>query len=338
MASSITLDSTTGDRSVASIDPASVMCSVVDPIQVSPFFGSLPTVWTFQANLLNVSDGVHVVTLKNPSSENFTSTTESTDHFFIRIGQESNPLVFPQSANYSRRLLHQADDRSLFISHNAAGADQFRYSLDWGSTYSIWETYAGGNTTLNANKWTGTSEQKWNGGHVVVQYFSSKLGSSNHVQRGDLLESQPMRRFPHLFLQGQFNDFAIDVGVDNTMRLEKDGIWAFDLLTEWPDSLEVNEWGINPDGKADITGVFGDIDRDSVLDRLPPSALAPAMISFNATPPSPFLSWKLEINDGTYGYTVTPTGNRWHQLIMYILMWTVAPLTGCFGAWAYLQS
>jgi alpha-1,3-glucan synthase len=122
------------------------------------------------------------------------------------------------------------------------------------------------------------------------------------------------------------------------MRLEKDGLWTFDLLTEWPHSLEVNEWGINPDGKADITGVFGDIDQDGVLDRLPPSALAPATINFNTTPPSPFLSWKLEINDGTYGYTVIPTGNRWNQLTMYILMWTIPLLTGCFGAWAYLQS
>ena len=336
--SSITVDSTTEDGFIASIDTESVVCSSIDPIQVSPFFGSLPTVWIFQANLLNVSDGIHIVTLQNPSSQNFTSTTESTDHFFIRFGQEDNPLVFPQSANYSRTLLRQADDKSLFISHNAAGADQFRYSLDWGSTYSTWQAYAGGNTTVNASKWTGTLEQKWKGEHVIVQYFSSKLGSSDHIQHGDLSESQPIRRFPHLFLQGQFNQFATDVGVDNTMRLERDGLWTFDLLTEWPDSLEVNEWGINLDGKADITGIFGDVDRDGVLDRLPPSALAPAIINFNTTPPSPFLSWKLEINDGTYGYTVTPTGNRWNQLTVYILMWTVPLLTGCFGAWAYLQS
>ena len=336
--SSISLSSTTEDGTVASIDPESIVCSSVNAVQIAPWFGSLPTVWTFQANLLNVSDGIHVVTLQSPSSQNFTDSTDSTDHFFIRVGQDDNPLVFPQSANYSRSLLHQANDGSLFISHKAAGADQFRYSLDWGSTYSTWQAYAGGNTTLNISKWSGTTEQKWKGEHVIVQYFSNTLGSSDHIQHGDLAETQPASRFPHLFLQGLFNQFGADVGVDNTMKLESDGLWTFDLMTEWPDSLQVNEWGMDPDGKADMTGVFGDIDKDSVLDRLPPSALAPATIDFNSTPPSPFLSWKLSINDGTYGYTVIPTGNRWNQLIMYILMWTIPVLTGSFGAWAYLQS
>jgi alpha-1,3-glucan synthase len=336
--SSITIDSTTEDGSTASIDPESIVCSSVDPQVVSPWFGSLPTVWTLQANLLNVSDGIHVITVQGPSSQNSTGTTESTDHFFIRIGQAGNPLVFPQSANYSSTLLHQADDKSLFISHNAAGADQFRYSLDWGSTYSTWQAYAGGNTTLNPSKWTGTSEQKWPGEHVIVQYFSNRLGSSDHIQHGDLAETQTSRRFPHLFVEGLFNQFGTDVGVDNTMDLRSDGLWSFDLLTEWPDSLQVNTWGMDPDGKLDNTGVFGDVDGDHVLDRLPPSALAPATINFNSTPPSPFLSWKLEINDGSYGYAIIPAGNRWNQLIMYILMWTIPLLTGSFGVWAYLQS
>ena len=336
--SSITVDSITEDHTVAFIDPKSIVCSSTDPIQVSPWFGSLPTVWTFKANLMGVSDGAHVVTVQNAESENFTSSSESTDHFFIRVGQRGNPLVFPQSANYSQSLLHQADDKSLFISHNAAGATHFRYSLDWGSTYSTWEAYAGGNTTLNTSIWSGTSKQKWTGEHIIVQYFSSTLGSSDHIQHGDLSEPQLARRFPHLFLQGLFNQFGTDIGVDNTMKPEADGIWSFDLTTEWPDSLQANEWGLDPDGKADVTAVFGDIDRDGVLDRLPPSALAPATIDFNSTPPSPYLSWRLEINDGTLKYNIKPTGNRWNQLLMYILMWTIPLLSGCFGAWGYLIS
>ena len=247
-------------------------------------------------------------------------------------------MVFPQSANYSSSLLHEASDGSLFISHKAAGADQFRYSLDWGSTFSTWQKYAGGNTTLNPSKWSGTSKQKWEGQHVIVQYFSSKLGSSDHIQHGDLAEGQQARRFPHLFLQGLFNQFGADIGVDNIMKLESDGIWSFDLMTEWPDALRINEWGINPDGNPDTTGIFGDIDGDGVLDRLPPSALAPATIQFNTTPPSPFLSWKLSINDESYDYEITPIGNRWNQLIMYMLMWVVPLLTGSLGACAYHQS
>jgi alpha-1,3-glucan synthase len=157
---SITIDSNTEDHTTAFIDPESIICSSTDPVPVSPWFGSLPTVWTFQANLVNVSDGIHVVTVQSPDSQNLTSSTDSTDHFFLRVDQSDNPLVFPQSANYSRSLLHQADDGSLLISHNAAGVSQFRYSFDWGSTYSNWQAYTGGTTTDSASEWAGTSAQK----------------------------------------------------------------------------------------------------------------------------------------------------------------------------------
>jgi alpha-1,3-glucan synthase len=101
---------------------------------------------------------------------------------------------------------------------------------------------------------------------------------------------------------------------------------------------EINEWGLDPNSVPYQTGIYGDIDKDSVLDRLPPSSLAPATIDFNNSLPSPFLTWKLSINDGTLRYTVTPIGNRWQKLTAYILMWTVSLLTGTLGVWAYLQS
>jgi alpha-1,3-glucan synthase len=337
--SSITIQSTTEDSSTAVIDPESVVCSAVQEEVVSPWFGSLPTVWTFQATLSGVSDGVHVVTVTSPVSENSTVSTQSTDHFFLRIGQSNNPITFPESANYTTEFLHRSVDGDLFVSHNAAGADQFRYSLDWGSTYSPWQTYVGGDTALVKPKWNGTKEQRWDGEHVIVQYFSSALGTSDHIQHGDYNYNRAPRRFPHLFVQGEFNNFGTDAGFENAMSLSKDGQWEFDLMAEWPIvSFQVNEWGLDPNGQPDQTALYGDVDGDKVLDRLPPSSLAPATLKFWASPPSPFLTWKLSINDATLGYEITPSGNRWLQLIAYILMWTVPVLTGTLGAFAYLQS
>jgi alpha-1,3-glucan synthase len=335
--SSVTVDSTTEDGSVATVDPASIVCATVAAEDVAPWFGSFPTIWTFQANLVGVSDGVHVVTVKNASSSDLSVSTQGTDHFFLRIGQKNNPIVFPQSANYSQSLLQKANG-SLYISHSAAGADQFRYSTNWGSSYSAWQPYAGGNTSITPQEWSGTSAQSWNGEHVIVQYYSSKLGSSDHIQQGDLSSSQTPRRFPHLFVQGEFNDFGTDVGVDSEMTLHNDGQWSYELMTEWPMELQVNEWGLDPNGKIDSSFLFGDVDGDKVLDRLPPSTLAPATLKFNGTPPSPFLSWQLSINDGTLGYEVVPAGNRWIQLLMYILLWTIPMITAGLGVWAYMQS
>src|SRR5437667_1406124 len=95
-------------------------------------------------------------------------------------------MIFPRLANYSRDLLHKDENRKLRISHKAAGADKFRYSTNWGTTYSNWEDYKGGNTTLAPKKWSGTNKQRWAGEHVIVQYWSRILGSGDHVQHGDV--------------------------------------------------------------------------------------------------------------------------------------------------------
>jgi alpha-1,3-glucan synthase len=338
VAASIALQSTTESGTEAALDPASVKCAPVPAEAASNFFGSLPTTWKFQATLVNVADGVHSLSVQNAASVNPNITTGAVDRFFVRVGEDENPVVFPQTANYSRTLLQKSTTGQLFISHQASGASQFRYSRNWGSSYSSWQPYRGGNTLLESQPWSGTSSQEWTGNHVIVQYHSSILGSSNHIQHGDLDSTLPARRFPHLFLEGEFNQFGTDVGIQNRMEMEHDGVWTYNFLAEWPSNLQINQWGINPSGKLDVSGIFGDVDGDNVLDRLPPSSLLQAMITFNHTPVSPYLSWKLAVNDGDFRYQLIPSGNRWHQLLVYILLWTVPLLTGSIGVWLYLQS
>lgn len=90
----------------------------------------------------------------------------------FRVGQSDNPMIFPKTANYTRALLHQNDNGSLYVSHKAAGADLYRYSLNWGSSYSNWTTYKGGNSSLAEQTWTGTKLQEWPDKHVIMQYWN----------------------------------------------------------------------------------------------------------------------------------------------------------------------
>lgn len=184
----------------------------------------------------------------------------------FRIGQSDNPIVFPSSANYTRSLLHKDHSTGdLYISPRAPGADKFRYSLNWGSSYSPWEDYTGANTTLTAQSakvWSGTSDQEWTGDHVIVHYWSRMTGSSDHVQHADLgRDKLPPRRWPHAFLQGSWNQYGYDGGLPNEMKLESNGLWTFSLVAEWPTELIVNVWGMNPDGYPDKSQAFGDVVR-----------------------------------------------------------------------------
>jgi alpha-1,3-glucan synthase len=197
----LVIASTTDETSVAKIDPTSVVCGAVSPAGGSTLIAQVESTWSWKATLVDVPNGVHVITIKNATTSDGTISTGTTDHFMIRIGHADNTIVFPRTANYSSELLFKDPSGSLHVAHKASGADQWRYSLNWGSTYSSWQTYRGGNSTLQKQPWSGTKRQEWSGDHVIVQYFSKAAGSSSHIIHGDAEKQKTPRRFPHLFAQ-----------------------------------------------------------------------------------------------------------------------------------------
>ena len=337
------INSTTSDSSTPHLDVNSVRCNNISNLDdtFSSLSGTINTTWSFAATLIDVSDGIHQLSINNISTAaDKDITTKSHDHFLLRVGQSDNPMVFPNSANYSNSMLFKDADHSLYVSHKAAGADMFRYSLNFGTTYSDWEIYSNGknpNTTLLPKVWSGTKLQDWNGEHVIVQYWSRLVGSSDHVQQGDLGIGSSQRRFPHAFLEGVFNQHGYDQGVSNQMQTKNDGIWSFDFVHEWPAQVSVNLWGINPDGQPDQTRVYGDIDGDYILDRIPPYSLINNVISITDPPPSPFLGWQIALNDADYRFQLTPIGSRWNQLALYTLLWLIPILTGAAAVWAFMR-
>ena len=259
----------------------------------------------------------------------------------FRIGQADNPIVFPLTANYSSTMLHRSPTKQLYISHKASGADKFRYSLNFGTTYSAWEDYGNGsNTTLAPRIWTGTKLQAWKGEHVIVQYWSRLAGSSDHVQHADIDagENSSPRRFPHFFLHGPFNQHGFDDGLRSPMRQDKTGLWKANFMTEWPATVALNVWGMNPDGQPDQTAVYGDVDGDFVLDRIPLKSLITNTINITRAPPSPYLAYQIAMNDGDLRFSLNPVGSRWAQMALYVLLWVIPILTGFLGVWLFMKS
>ena len=338
------INSTTSDNSTPTLDVNSIRCNNISNSDNTfpSLSGTINTTWLFAATLNDVSDGIHQIIVPNISTAaSRDATTNSYDHFLLRVGRDDNPMVFPNSANYSNTMLFKHAENSLYVSHKAAGADMFRYSLNFGTTYSDWEDYGIGenpNTTLAPKVWSGTKLQDWNGEHVIVQYWSRLAGSSDHVQHADLGIGSRQRQFPHVFLEGIFNQHGYDEGVSNQMQMQNDNVWNFDFVHEWPAQVSVNLWGINPDGQPDETRVYGDIDGDHVLDRIPPYSLINNVINITDPPPSPFLGWQIALNDADYGFQLTPIGSRWNQLALYILLWLIPILTGAAAVWVFVRS
>ena len=77
---SISFKSTTVDNSVPSIDNSSVVCQSINdtaydfPVQ-DLYSGQIVTAWKFSANLVNVSEGVHRLTVNNATTKADNATT-----------------------------------------------------------------------------------------------------------------------------------------------------------------------------------------------------------------------------------------------------------------------
>ncbi|KAK4466054.1 family 5 putative glycoside hydrolase family 13/Glycosyltransferase [Cladorrhinum samala] len=324
----IEITSNTANGKSASLNRDSLRCRSLDVNQDPPkLVGQVASVWAFAATINSVPEGVHRITVRNATDKAKTRGTGSVDHFLLRVGPQSNPMVFPRHANYSTELVFMNGD-DIFVRHNAAGATQFRCSQTWSSTWTPWLNYTGEDFKLPPKNWTGTDLQAWDGEHVVCQYYSKLAGSSHHQQEGDLDKSHLPRRFPHLFVNGHFNAFGFDAGIPNRMvQAPGSGVWSVDMMAEWPTALQFNVWGLNPDGLPDQTWIFGDVNFDTVLDRLPPGSLRQNVVNITESPPAPFVGWRFEVDDATMKYRKLPTGSRARQITIFALMW-VLPLLG----------
>ncbi|PIA97098.1 Cell wall alpha-1,3-glucan synthase ags1 [Cercospora beticola] len=337
---SISISSKTESSVFAYVDPDSVRCGSFEK-GPTPLVGHVPSVWSWSATLKGVANGVHRMTVDHPraaiTSDQLTinATTEARDHFLLRVGQPNNPIVFTRSANYSSTLLVKQKDQ-LMLNHSAPGSDLYRYSTDFGGSFSQWAPYQGG---LNNITNTGDNRKTWDGEHVRVEYFSRFAGSSSHVQQADLRSKA--RRFPHMHLNGPYNAYGFDAGLDNKFRLTEDYTWSKTYMAEWSNNgsvTQINIWGMNPDGQPDQSMVMGDIDRDSVLDRLPPSSLAPVVLNITAPPPKPFIAWKYVVDDGSLRFRLEPTGSMWQQLGLYLTLWVTPLITAALSVWIFVRS
>ncbi|KAK3690069.1 alpha-1,3-glucan synthase Ags2 [Podospora appendiculata] len=330
----IKINSTGDGGATAKIESSSCDDITGSEIERANLVGSIASAWKWTGNI-SFPDGVHKITVYNATTKDLGSFTNSIDSFLLRVGKEDNPIVFPSSANYSTSLLSSDDSGKLWISQTATGADMWRYSLNWGSSWSNWTAYAAGNVTLDPQPWSGTKQQEWEGHHVQVQYFSRFLGSSSFMQHSDSGFSR-VRRFPHLWANGRFNQFGFDGGYKNTLQHTNDGQWEWHFMDEWPSTVQLNVWGMNPDGQPDQSFIYGDIDNDRVLDRMPPSAMVPTVINVTGGPDYPYLSYRFVLQDSNLRYQLVPSGDRRLQILFFVLMWIVPIITGLTAVFFFI--
>ncbi|KAG9855552.1 alpha-1,3-glucan synthase, partial [Aureobasidium melanogenum] len=334
----ISINSTTQTGVAPYFDASSVSCKNITADDSQRFVGEILSTFQWSANLINVGHGVHTYTVVNATSADGTAFTNAKDRFMLRVGRRDNPVVFA-SANYTTGLI-QRDSATgqLQLTPKAAGATLWRYSTNYGSSWSNWTDYpySGEPINIEGQAWSGTKAQRWDGVHVVTQYWSSQTGSTDHVQHSDLDADVP-RRWPHAHVQGPWNQYGYDSGVNDKMHQDSEGTWNFDLYSEFPTAVIVNVWGMNADGVPDKSRAFGDVDGDNVLDWVPPDSLSFNQINFTG-PHWPHTGYRLAVNDGSLRYTLTPIGSTHRQIALYILLALLPVILACAAVAIYHYS
>jgi len=333
---SIAFNSTTDAGGIPTLKASSVVCGNLSTPEVPLYVGAIVGTWLWSATLENVQDGIHAITVRNATSSRGIPINAN-ERFLFRIGESDNPVVFTSTATYSKSLFARAHDGSLTIRHAAAGADSWRYSTNWGTEYSDWERYTGGTSQVEIHPWTGTKAQEWPGEHIRVEYFSRLAGSSDHVQEGDI-DYEPARHFAHLWLNGPYNMYGYDPGLQNQFKHTRDSQWEIFWMNEWPAVAQINAWGINSDGHPDQSLVLGDIDGDSVLDRLPPSSLTAVVLNMSMPPVWPYLGYKVIIHDDTLRYDILPYGDMRLQIVLFVLLCILPLIGGGTAVWIFIGS
>ena len=67
----------------------------------------------------------------------------------------------------------------------------------------------------------------------MIRYWGEMTGSMDHVQHGDFSWDTP-RRWPHMHVTGEWNQYGLDAGLSDSMRDTGNGDWDFDMMVEYP--------------------------------------------------------------------------------------------------------
>lgn len=75
-----------------------------------------------------------------------------------------------------------------------------------------------------------------------------------------------------------------------------------------------------------------------MLDRIPPQSLLTNVVNLTDVPPSPYISYRLQVDDGSLQYELVPVGSRWIQLAIYFVLGIVPILTAAGAVIIFVKS
>ncbi|KAF8550287.1 glycoside hydrolase family 13/glycosyltransferase family 5 protein [Imleria badia] len=315
--------SSSGSGGSPTLDANSAVCTTVTNPVITSVSGAAPSVFSWSATLNNVPDGILDIVVNNPFTSDGNASTGVVDHLLLRKGASDNAMVFPDS-DYDNSAFQHSNGQYSFT-HKAYGADMFRYSGNFGQTWTNWTNWE--NVTTIPSDMVSNPDTWWTGEHIMVQYWSQTAASATAVVHADV-NFNTQRRVPQLLARGPFNQWGYDQGISAVMNQISDSTWELEIMASWPTYVQINVFGYDD-------YYYGDVDGDGVMDRLPPNTVAPNYLNMSA-PPYPALAWSLVIDDQSLQWSLQPRGEASVAAIMYGLLLSIPLVTGTLAVLIFM--
>lgn len=164
----LTLNASSSGLSSSTPTITNVQCGNLpnpDPATIS---GSGTSSWSWNATLTDVPDGIIELVLNKPASANGGPTTNAVDRLLLRKGTSLNVMVWPD-ADYDNSAFNFNNSAGYTFTHKAIGADMFRYTINFGQTWTNWTNIEATTTIGNSSSFGDKNSNWWDGQHIIVQ-------------------------------------------------------------------------------------------------------------------------------------------------------------------------
>lgn len=108
-------------------------------------------------------------------------------------------------------------------------------------------------------------------------------------------------------------------------------IATFQVITTWPNHFQLTTFTTHDDV------VFGDVDGDGALDVLPPNTQALNYLNLSH-PASPFLGWRITVDQLNMTWSAYPIGNESVGIILFFLFAIIPLSTAIFACWVFRKA
>lgn len=167
---------------------------------------------------------------------------------------------------------------------------------------------------------------------IVLLTLVIHISSMEHVLsfRNSSLKQNGIASGSRLSIHG-----GLDSGIPSSMK-EGDGLWQYDIMTELPSFFLVYSQRVNENPLFDLSLERGDIQNLSVnISKVP---LLVSRVSLNNYPRSPYIAFRVTVNETAKQYSISAMGSRRYQITIYLLLGTLPILTGFASIRIYLYT